>query len=64
MNDIIFWDRASDFTIKIVMLFTSALALLFFADHYGKMELVWIFLMLMVAMIIKGVTSYVKSKRK
>lgn len=64
MNELEFWDRGSDFTIKMIMMFTSALALLFFADHYGRMELVWLFLLMMVAIIIKGITAYAKSRRK
>ena len=50
--------RTSEYFIRMVMMFTVFLSLLFFSDYYNKMELFFLDLLYLVAMIIYGITKF------
>lgn len=58
------WANACDYFIRIVMVFTTVLSLTYFAYLYKRFELVWLVLLMLVALIIRGIALFVISKHE
>lgn len=56
------WKRVSEYFIRIVIMFTTFLVLLFLSDYYNKLELFFIDLLYLVAMMVYGIAIIVKKK--
>ena len=56
----------SDFFIKIIMLFTTLVALIHFAGEYPKYAFTFSLfaLVLLISMLVKGISNFVESKRR
>ena len=50
----------SNFLIKIIILFTTFLLLIFFSDHYNNLVFIWLALLLAIAIIGVGLVNLAK----
>ena len=49
--------RISDFTIKIIMMFSAIISLLFFWDYYNQPIFLFLCILLILSIIIKGISD-------
>lgn len=59
-----FIGKIADFVVRTTMVFTTVLALLFFADYYDRFELVLLGLIFLVAIVTKGISNFVGGRKK
>ena len=58
------FSRGADFFIKAVMLFTTIVALLYFAQVYNSLVFTILALLSLIALIIKGIADFTQSRTK
>ena len=56
--------RVSDFTIKVIMIFTTILALLYFTTIFNQLIINSLLLLFLLALIAKGISDFVLVRRK
>ena len=66
MDNIILIRNAADFTVRIIILFTTVIALIYFATVYSKYSFTFSFLVLLmlVSIIVKGVCNMFVKKNE
>lgn len=56
------WGRVSEYFIRMVMMFTTFLVLLFLSDHYNRWELFFVDILYLIAMVVYGIVEITNKK--